>query len=324
VAVVSEVSALYEQIREEFSRAVVGQESVLRLMLTAYFSRGHILFEGVPGIAKTLMVKTFARIIGGEFKRIQFTPDLLPADILGTMVFDAKDARFHLHRGPIFCNFLLADEINRTPPKTQSALLEAMEERQVSIEGNVNPLPADFTVFATQNPIEYEGTYPLPEAQLDRFMMRVRVGYPQEQEELQVLRRYDLGFDPQDLESAGVKSLGISKSQGSLGYAELCALVRSVKIRDEVIDYILKIVRATRAREEVSLGASPRAGIFLLKGAKVLALLAGRDFVIPDDVVELVPHVLNHRLILAPEYEIEGRSVDEIIESILKSIPIPR
>lgn len=331
-----EIHSLYEKIKAEFSRVVVGQEAVLRLMLSAYLSRGHVIFEGVPGIAKTLMVKSFAHIIGGEFKRIQFTPDLLPADIIGTMVFDAKESRFYLHKGPIFANFILADEVNRTPPKTQSALLEAMQERQVSIEGNINPLPKDFTVFATQNPIEYEGTYPLPEAQLDRFMMRVRVSYPTEDEELTILRRYDAGFDPMEVKSLDIKSLNLSpgaevgKVPGSAGnapasrYEELLSCVSSVKVREEVLAYILEIVRRTRERKEVILGASPRAGIFILKGAKVLACLDGRDFVTPDDVAELVPHVLNHRIILAPEYEIEGITVDSVISDVLHSVPVPR
>ncbi len=314
-----QIKNLYERILGEFQKSVVGQESVLRLMLTAYFSRGHILFEGVPGVAKTLMVKTFAKIVGGEFKRVQFTPDLLPSDIIGTMVFDPGTARFHLHKGPIFCNFLLADEINRTPPKTQSALLEAMEERQVSIEGNINQLPTDFTVFATQNPIEYEGTYPLPEAQLDRFMMRVKVSYPSYEDELTVLARYDAGFDPQKLDTAGIESLNISSS-----YEELCDCARSVKVKEEILAYNLEIVRRTRERQEIALGGSPRAGIFLMKGAKVLACLDGRDYVIPDDVVELVPHVLNHRIIPSPEFEIQGRHVDELISDIVHTVPVPR
>ncbi len=314
-----EIQKLYEKVREQFAHAVVGQDAVLRLMLAAYFSQGHVLFEGIPGIAKTLMVKTFARILGGEFKRVQFTPDLLPSDIIGTMVYYPSSSTFRLHKGAIFCNFLLADEINRTPPKTQSSLLEAMEERQVSIEGQINSLPADFTVFATQNPIEYEGTYPLPEAQLDRFMMRIKLSYPLESDEFQVLKRYDEGFDPNDLDAAGVENLGFSKR-----FKEFCDCARKVRVRDEILSYILQIVRATRKREEVSLGASPRAGIFLLKGSKIIACLEGRDYVIPDDVAELVPHVLNHRLILSPEYEIEGRSIDDVIFEVLQSVPVPR
>jgi len=314
-----QIPDLYSRIREEFAKVVVGQEQTLRLILAAYFSRGHILFEGVPGIAKTLMAKTFAAIVGGEFRRVQFTPDMLPADIIGTMVFSQDEGKFRLHRGPIFCHFLLADEINRTPPKTQSALLEAMEERQVSIEGELNLLPPDFTVFATQNPIEYEGTYPLPEAQLDRFMLRIKVDYPQQNEEVEIIRRYDKGFDAQNLAAANLTDLGIPERFG-----ELMAEVASIQVRPEILDYIVEIVRRTRGRRGIALGGSPRASIFLLKGAKALAALSGREFVIPDDVVELVPHVLNHRLILSPEFEIEGRHPEEVIAEVVGSVEVPR
>jgi MoxR-like ATPase len=320
------VAEVFQQTAVEFHKVVVGQDEVLRLMLVAYLSRGHILFEGVPGLAKTLMVKTLSVILGGGsdgksegFKRIQFTPDMLPSDILGTMVYSSQEGKFRLHRGPIFCRFLLADEINRTPPKTQSALLEAMEERQITIEGGVETLPADFTVFATQNPIEYEGTYPLPEAQLDRFMMRVKVGYPARESEREVLMRYHKGFDAQDIASAGLKDLGISAA-----FAELTAETLAVKVRDEIFDYILDIVQRTRQKRGVVLGASPRAGIHLLRGAKVQAALEGREFITPDDVAMLVPHVLNHRLILSPELEIEGRKAEEVIGEVMKSVTVPR
>lgn len=314
-----QIPELYSRIQEEFAKVVVGQEQTLRLILAAYLSRGHILFEGVPGIAKTLMAKTFAAIVGGEFRRVQFTPDMLPADIIGTMIFSQDEGKFRLHRGPIFCHFLLADEINRTPPKTQSALLEAMEERQVSIEGELNPLPPDFTVFATQNPIEYEGTYPLPEAQVDRFMLRIKVDYPERDAELEIIRRYHKGFDAQDLTSADLANLEVSQRFG-----ELMEEVTSVQVREEMLDYIVEIVRRTRGRRGVTLGGSPRASIFLLKGAKALAALSGRDFAIPDDVAELAPQVLNHRLIMSPEYEIEGRKPEEIISEVVSSVEVPR
>jgi MoxR-like ATPase len=321
------VAEAFQKTAAEFHKVVVGQDEVLRLMLVAYLSRGHILFEGVPGLAKTLMVKTLSVILGSgidvgkaeSFRRIQFTPDMLPSDILGTMVYSSQEGKFRLHRGPLFCHFLLADEINRTPPKTQSALLEAMEERQVTIEGGMEALPVDFTVFATQNPIEYEGTYPLPEAQLDRFMMRVKVGYPSRESEKEVLMRYHQGFDAQDIASAGLVDLGISAA-----FTELTAETIAVKVKDEVLDYILDIVQRTRQKRGIVLGASPRAGIHLLRGAKVLATMEGRDFVTPDDVAMLVQHVLNHRLILSPELEIEGRKAEEIISEILKSVPVPR
>jgi len=333
------IADAFRDITGEFRKVVVGQEETLRLMLVAYFSHGHILFEGVPGLAKTLMVKALSVILGAEeepagaaatpsagqpaytesFRRVQFTPDMLPSDILGTMVYSAQEGRFRLHRGPIFCHFLLADEINRTPPKTQSALLEAMEERQVTIEGEVIPLPADFTVFATQNPLEYEGTYPLPEAQLDRFMMRVKVGYPSRESEREVLLRYHQGFDAQDIASADLRRLGVSAS-----FSDLRQEVQAVRVRDELFDYILDLVQRTRQRSGVILGASPRAGIHLLRGAKAAAALDGRDYITPDDVAILAPHVLNHRLILSPELEIEGRKPEDIIGDLLSSLPVPR
>lgn len=321
------VADAFQLTATEFRKVVVGQDEILRLMLVAYLSHGHILFEGVPGLAKTLMVKALSVILGSGadggkaegFKRIQFTPDMLPSDILGTMVYSSQDGKFRLHRGPLFCHFLLADEINRTPPKTQSALLESMEERQVTIEGGVETLPLDFTVFATQNPIEYEGTYPLPEAQLDRFMMRVKVGYPSRDSEKEILLRYHNGFDAQDVASAGLRDIGMSAC-----FSDLVAEVQAVKVKDEILDYILDIVQRTRQRRGIVLGASPRAGIHLLRGAKAHAALEARDFVTPDDVAMLVPHVLNHRLILSPELEIEGRKSEEIISEIVKSVPVPR
>lgn len=321
------VADAFQLTATEFRKVVVGQDEILRLMLVAYLSHGHILFEGVPGLAKTLMVKALSVILGSGadggkaegFKRIQFTPDMLPSDILGTMVYSSQDGKFRLHRGPLFCHFLLADEINRTPPKTQSALLESMEERQVTIEGGVETLPLDFTVFATQNPIEYEGTYPLPEAQLDRFMMRVKVGYPSRNSEKEILLRYHKGFDAQDVASAGLQDIGMSAC-----FTDLVAEVQAVKVKDEILDYILDIVQRTRQRRGIVLGASPRAGIHLLRGAKAHAALEARDFVTPDDVAMLVPHVLNHRLILSPELEIEGRKSEEIISEIVKSVQVPR
>lgn len=311
--------ALSKSIRSEVAKVIVGQDDVLELMLCTYFAQGHLLFEGVPGLAKTLMVRALAATVGSSFNRIQFTPDLLPSDILGTNVFDLGRTEFRFRPGPVFASFVLADEVNRTPPKTQAALLEAMEERSVSVDGETHILPRDFTVFATQNPVEYEGTYPLPEAQLDRFLIKLKIDYPSEAEERKVLQRYDSGFDPHDLKRAGVK--GVLSEED---WPALKAEIDGIRVEQGVMDYIVAIVRSTRRHRSIALGASPRAGIALVRGSKALAALRGKPYITPDEVQTLATPVLRHRLLLTPESEIEGGDVDGVIAGILGGIPVPR
>jgi MoxR-like ATPase len=310
---------LAQQVAHEIAKAVVGQADVIELMLTTYFARGHMLFEGVPGLAKTLLVKALALAVGGDFSRIQFTPDLLPSDITGTSVFDLSSREFTFRAGPVFGSFVLADEINRTPPKTQAALLEAMEERQVTVDGKVHPLPADFTVFATQNPVEYEGTYPLPEAQLDRFLIKCRIDYPAQAEERTILQRYHTGFNPHDLARAG-----ITRVLAPEHWPTIKAEIDSVRVEEGVLGYILALVRATRSHRGIALGASPRAGIALLIGSKALAAVRGKRYITPDEVQTLAGPVLRHRLLLTPESEIEGAEVDNVIAQVLSGLPVPR
>ncbi len=298
---------------------IVGQEGALEQILVALFSGGHVLLEGVPGIAKTLLVKTLAVLMASDFKRVQFTPDLMPSDILGTHVFDARTTEFHLKKGPIFANFVLADEVNRTPPKTQSALLEAMEERQVTIEGEKMLLPVPFMVFATQNPLEYEGTFPLPEAQLDRFMLKIVMGYPQANEEEEVLRRYHAGFDPHHLENLGL--IGVADA---LVLTKVREEIQKVIMKDVLFHYLVELVSASRKNVHLLVGASPRGAINLLLCAKTLAALRGRDYVIPDDIKEMAFPVLRHRIILRPESEIEGLKPDDVIRSVLEAVEVPR
>lgn len=308
-----------ENAIKELHKVIIGQESTLRMLLCTYFTGGHLLFEGVPGLAKTLMVRALARITGKEYKRIQFTPDLLPSDVLGTNVFNPQSGNFELRKGAIFTEFLLADEINRTPPKTQSALLEAMEERQVTIDSVSYKLASDFTVYATQNPIEFEGTYPLPEAQLDRFMVKLTVNYPSENEEVEILERYHKGFNAHNIDILEI---------GAIFRAEDLLRVRNeiktVVVKPEVIKYINQIVRATRNSALISVGASPRAGIALLLLSKSFAAMLGYDYVTPDHILELVVPVMRHRLILTPEAEIDEDNIDGVIQKIVKQIDIPR
>ena len=313
------VPELYSRIRAEVGKVVVGQDEILELALTTYFARGHLLFEGVPGLAKTLIVKALARAAGASFNRIQFTPDLLPSDIVGTNVYNLAEQRFNFRRGPVFASFILADEVNRTPPKTQAALLEAMEERHVSVDGQRHDLPADFTVFATQNPIEYEGTYPLPEAQLDRFLMKIKIDYPEDAEEREILRMYDRGFDPHDLESAGVAPVLTSEH-----WPTIRREINGVRVEDGVMNYIVSVVRATRQHRSIALGASPRAAISLLRGSKALAAVRGKSYITPDEVQSLAQPVLRHRLLLTPESELEGGDADSVIAGILSTVPVPR
>ncbi len=310
---------LAERLEEMMGHAIVGQRRAIQEMLVAVLAGGHVLLEGVPGVAKTLMVRALGACLGRQFTRVQMTPDLMPSDILGTYVFDAASSDFHLRRGPIFTQFLLADEINRAPAKTQSALLEGMQERQASIEGVTHPLPPEFTVFATQNPIEFEGTYPLPEAQLDRFMLKVMVEYPTLEEEDGLLRRYHEGFDAMDLAGAGLEPV-----VDEAALARCRAEIASVRVEDELFGYIAAITRATRDNPSVLLGCSPRASVMLLLTSRVLATLRGRDYLIPDDVKQMAPPALRHRMVLRPEADIEGLSADDIIAGVLASIEVPR
>ena len=307
------------RVRAEVAKAVVGQGRAVEYALVAFLADGHVLLEGVPGLAKTLLVRTISLVLSLQFTRIQFTPDLMPSDVIGTNVFDPKDVSFKLRKGPVFTAVLLADEINRTPPKTQAALLEAMEERQVTIDGVRYPLPFPFIVFATQNPIEFEGTYPLPEAQQDRFLMKVVLDYPTPDEELGVLRRFDSGFRPQALEEAGIQQVLDADE-----LRELRRAIQGVRLDDKIFNYIYEIVSATRGSQDVLVGASPRAGLALVAGSKALAAVRDRDFVIPDDVKELALPVMRHRVLLRPEAEIEGLSVDDVVSSLIDAQVVPR
>lgn len=312
-----ETRRLAETVRQRVGMAVVGQAAVIDQVLVALLARGHALIEGVPGTAKTLLVKAVSLTLGRTFKRVQMTADLMPSDITGTSVFDLTSNEFHLRRGPIFTSVLLADEINRAPAKTQAALLEGMQERQVTIDGVTHPLDPDFTVFATQNPIEYEGTYPLPEAQLDRFLLKVVVDYPSEAEELDILKRRHAGFRDDDLAAVGISPVEVDLALCRQG-------VQAVQIHDAVLRYIAQITRLTRENTHLILGCSPRASVMLLDAAKVLAALRGREFVTPDDVKDIAPATLRHRVILRPEADIEGLTADDVIAGVLASVPVPR
>lgn len=307
------------RVRAEVAKAVVGQDAAVTGLLVALLSRGHILLEGVPGVAKTLLVRSLAQALDVQTKRVQFTPDLMPGDLTGSLVFDARTSDFTFRQGPVFTNILLADEINRTPPKTQSALLEAMEERQVSIDGEPHPLPAPFMVAATQNPVEYEGTYPLPEAQLDRFLLKVSLPLPPRGDEVSVLRRHADGFDPRDLGAAGLSPVATAADLEAGAHA-----VRQVEVSDDVAGYIVDIARATRTSPSLSLGVSPRGATALMSTARSWAWLNGRGYVTPDDVKALAHATLAHRLSLRPEAELEGVDVSAVLDSSLGSVPVPR
>jgi MoxR-like ATPase len=307
------------RLSAEIGKAVVGQLEPVEQLLCALLAGGHVLLEGVPGLAKTLLAKTLARALDLRFGRIQFTPDLMPADILGTSVYRPATGDFELRRGPIFTEVLLADEVNRTPPKTQAALLEAMEERQVTLDGTREPLPPGFFVIATQNPVEYEGTYPLPEAQTDRFLLKVKVDYPAAAEEAELLRRAVDGFDGHDLERAGVRAVVDRPA-----LAALRARARSVPVAPALVDYVARLVRASRELPRVRLGASPRAGMALLGVARARAALHGAAWLSPDDVKAAAPAVLRHRLVLRPEAELEGASPDDLVAELLETVEVPR
>jgi MoxR-like ATPase len=300
-------------------KVIVGQESVVTGIVITMLCQGHVLLEGVPGVAKTLLIRTLASALDLEAKRLQFTPDLMPGDVTGSLIFDARTTAFEFRKGPVFTNLLLADEINRTPPKTQAALLEVMEERQVTVDGTPRKLPEPFMVAATQNPIEYEGTYPLPEAQLDRFLLKLTVPLPSRDEELGVLRAHHLGFDPKDLEAAGVKP---AASPADLAAGR--AAVRQVAVADVVLAYIVDLCRTTRLSPSLELGASPRGTTALLAASKAWAWLSGREYVTPDDVKALARPALRHRVRLRPEAELEGVTVDAVLESVLATVPTPR
>jgi MoxR-like ATPase len=313
------VPSTVEHIRTELRKVVVGQDEVVEHLLVALLAEGHALVEGVPGTAKTLLVKTLARIVGADFSRIQFTPDLMPSDITGTNVFNTATASFSLRRGPVFTDVLLADEINRTPPKTQSALLEAMEERQVTIDGEQHRLSPLFTVFATENPIEYEGTYPLPEAQLDRFLLKILIDYPTEEEERQVVANWDAGFSARRLEQIDVRPLAEPDA-----VMRCRAEVRAARMEPGVQRYLVELVRRTREHPAVAYGASPRASVALLLCSKALSAMRGRDFATPDDVRDVARPALRHRLSLRAEAELDGATTDSVVTDILNTVEVPR
>ncbi|MDQ1444396.1 MAG: MoxR-like ATPase [Acidimicrobiaceae bacterium] len=309
------LSELRDRVGAEVAKVVVGQDDAVDAMLAAFSVGGHVLLEGVPGVAKTLLANAVARAVGVEFKRAQFTPDMLPSDLTGTMTLQGGELAFR--PGPVFTNVLLADEVNRTPPKTQAALLEAMQERQVSVEGQPRPLPDPFIVVATQNPIEYEGTYPLPEAQLDRFLLKLEVGYPSAEDEVAMLHLTHRGVDPVTLDDVDAVA-----SERDLRNAR--QEVDDTTVGDEVAAYVAAVVRRTRDLPSVSLGASPRSAVHLLAASKAAARLAGRDFVTPDDVVGMAPAVLRHRIILRPEAELERYRPDDAIRTAIAAVPVPR
>ncbi len=306
-------------LRTEVGKAVVGQDAAVTGLLIALLCRGHVLLEGVPGVAKTLLVRALAASLALETKRVQFTPDLMPGDVTGSLVYDTRTAEFSFRPGPVFTNLLLGDEINRTPPKTQASLLEAMEERQVSVEGRGVLLPDPFVVIATQNPVEYEGTDPLPEAQLDRFLLKILLPIPERTAEVEVLRRHASGFDPRDLAGAGVRAVA-----GGADLAAARAEVGRVQVAPEVLGYVVDLCRATRTSPSLSLGVSPRGATALVATSKAWAWLSGRAFVTPDDVKTLAHPTLRHRVQLRAEAELEGVTPESVLDGVLAAVPVPR
>lgn len=310
---------VFNSLRHQLSQTVLGQETIVDGLLIALLAEGHVILEGVPGTAKTLLVKLMARLIHADFRRIQLTPDVLPADVLGTSIFDFNSRSFSLRKGPIFTQVLLADEINRTPPKTQAALLEAMEERQVTLDGNTMTLSPLFWTIATQNPLEFEGTYPLPEAQLDRFLFKLVVPYPELSAEKQMLGQALQGFEARNLPQMALEPV-ITVEQ----VLEARTLARQVTVEDSLIDYLLALVQASRKSNELLLGASPRSAVGWLRAIQACAWLQGRDFTTPDDVKQVALPLLQHRLILKPEAQLEGTTIDQVIERLLNRVPVPR
>ncbi|NWL79781.1 AAA family ATPase [Pseudomonas taiwanensis] len=312
-------SQLAQALRVELQKAVVGQVAVIDDVLTALLAGGHVLVEGVPGLGKTLLVRALARCFGGEFSRIQFTPDLMPSDVTGHAVYDMQSEQFKLRKGPVFTNLLLADEINRAPAKTQAALLEVMQERQVTLEGRALPVPQPFLVLATQNPIEQEGTYPLPEAELDRFMLKLRMDYPAADEELSLVRQVTRSPRADMLEVAPLRTLLQARDVMALQ-----KIASDLPVDDQVLDYAVRLARATRSWPGLAMGAGPRASIALVRGGRARALLRGGDFVLPDDIKGCALAVLRHRVRLSPELDIEGLSVDQVLQQLLDQVPAPR
>jgi MoxR-like ATPase len=314
-----DVGTLASRVKTEIAKVVVGQDRAVHDVIAALVAGGHVLLEGVPGTAKTLLVRAAALAVRGSFRRVQFTPDLMPADILGVSMWDQGTSSFRFHEGPVFADLVLADEINRAPAKTQAALLEAMQERQVTVDGVRHALPRLFTVVATQNPVEYEGTYPLPEAELDRFLLKVLVPYPARAEEVGILERHAKGFDAERESTFGVQAVASVDDVVAAREA-----MNSLIVDPRVLGYVADVVRATRETPALTLGASPRAGVALLRSARAAAALAGRDFVTPDDVKAMAPAVLRHRVTVAPEVEIEGRTPDDVLRGVLERVEVPR
>lgn len=315
----NEIARIFEDIHRELDKAIKGQDDLIDHFIIAIFSEGHVLIEGIPGLGKTLLVNALANIMGVKFKRIQFTPDLMPSDIIGTTIFNSGTSQFQVKKGPVFTNLLLADEINRAPAKTQSALLQAMQERKVNIDGVDYSLGEFFICFATQNPIEMEGTYPLPEAQKDRFLMKLFIDYPTPEEEREILKAYRCGFTADRIETADLKQI--------ISIETILAIkdyLKSITVDDQIIDYITRIVATTRSFNGIETGASPRGSIALFQTARIRALFDGRDFVTPDDVKDMVLPVLRHRIILEPEAEIEGEKADDYLIRIMEQIEVPR
>jgi MoxR-like ATPase len=304
-------------IREAVGKVIVGQEQMLELMIAGILADGHILIEGVPGVAKTLSAKLMAKLIDADFSRIQFTPDLMPSDVLGTSVFNPKEASFQFKAGPLFSNIVLIDEINRAPAKTQSALFEVMEERQVTVDGTTYQMNVPFMVLATQNPVDQEGTYRLPEAQLDRFLFKIQVGYPSLEEEVIILSNQHQA-DNRFLLNEVTKVLSASD------IAQYRETIRSIVVEQKLLEFIARIVHETRNNPSLFLGASPRASLAIVKASKAFAAMRGRDFITPEDIIEVTPHVLRHRIILTPEKEMEGVTADELVDRIIKSLEVPR
>lgn len=315
----TEIARVFEDIHHELDKAIKGQDDLIDHFIIAIFSEGHVLIEGIPGLGKTLIVNALASIMGVKFKRIQFTPDLMPSDIIGTTIFNSGTSQFQVKKGPVFTNLLLADEINRAPAKTQSALLQAMQERKANIDGVDYPLGEFFICFATQNPIEMEGTYPLPEAQKDRFLMKLFIDYPTPEEEKEIIKAYRSGFTADRIQTANLKQ--IISIEAILAVKDY---LKSITVDDQIIDYITRIVAATRRYNGIETGASPRGSIALFQTARIRALFDGRDFVTPDDVKDMVLPVLRHRIILEPEAEIEGEKADDYLIRIMEQIEVPR